>query len=446
MLKANFFFVCFLLVVFSVKTTAQRTVTTDTDWAKQQATLTNAPEADFIIRIGDVDNLGFGWPENFDPFCGRMTESHYYPWDANPSDLPGFDRILISSRFNPSIAYNCGGDGYSGKHDPKITDPVEWSLPTGILKSASINNAWLQIFIDDFQAPVFCSRFQLTLNGKRFVEGEKILNAIEQTGPVGKLVSFLIPEEFYPALLSGAPLKIKIDEVNGVADGFAVDFVRLLVNRKLENTCVGTVRGYVLDKETQAVIAGATVFSSGNASTQTDAEGKFSFENIPTGFEVLGASYPGYTDGRGTVDVGEGDDNYEVYIFLEKGTGVAKYDNKNLKVGESINLNNILFDQGKATLRPESKTELEKIVAFMKANPTAEIELSGHTSSEGERKFNLSLSYQRVTACKEYIIATGIDSGRIVAVGYGPDRPIVSNDTEANRARNRRVEMRLVKL
>ena len=82
----------------------------------------------------------------------------------------------------------------------------------------------------------------------------------------------------------------------------------------------------------------------------------------------------------------------------------------------------------------------------MQVNPGAEIELSGHTSSEGERSYNRSLSYKRVKACKDYIVAKGIDEGRIIAVGFGPDRPVASNDTETNRAKNRRVEMRLKKL
>ena len=117
-----------------------------------------------------------------------------------------------------------------------------------------------------------------------------------------------------------------------------------------------------------------------------------------------------------------------------------------MKAGETISLNNILFDQGKADLRPESRTELDKIAAFMKANPRAEIELSGHTSSEGDGALNRSLSYLRVKACKDYVVARGIDTGRILVVGYGPDRPVASNDTEAGRAQNRRVEMRVLRL
>ena len=99
----------------------------------------------------------------------------------------------------------------------------------------------------------------------------------------------------------------------------------------------------------------------------------------------------------------------------------------------------------KAELKKESKPELEKVVQFLKDNPAAEIELAGHTSSEGDAAVNRSLSYRRVKACKDYITGKGIDPGRIVAVGYGPDRPVAPNDTEPNRKLNRRVELRIVK-
>jgi OmpA-OmpF porin, OOP family len=422
-----------------------KTVSADVEWAQQQAVLKNTMEAEYIIRIGDVDNLGFGWPESFDPFCGRMTESHGYPWEANPDDLPGFDRILLSSKYNPAKGGQCGGDGYSGAFDKTRCKPVAWKMPVDALQGVSIQNAFLQIFIDDFQAPTFCSKFQLVINGKRFVEGEKLLNAIDQTGPVGKLISIPLTEEFYQQLGNGGSINILIDESTGSGDGFAIDFIRLLVNRKRENSCKGTAKGKVLEKDTQKPIAGAKVYASDNNAVTTNNAGYFELKDIPTGFEVLGASAPGYADGSGTADIGQGDDNPETVIYLTKGKS-AKFNNKQINVGESITLNNILFDQGKALIKNESKPELDKLVAFLQANPNAEIELSGHTSSEGERGYNRSLSYNRVRACKEYIIGKGIAEDRIIAIGFGPDRPVAPNDTEANRAKNRRVEMRLKKL
>jgi OmpA-OmpF porin, OOP family len=433
------------IFIIAVTTAQVKTVSADTDWQQQQAVLKNTIEADFIIRIGDVDNLGFGWPEEFDPFCARMTQAHGFPWDINPADLPGFDRILLSSKFNQQKQQDCGADGYSNSFDKEKCKPVTWTIPTDAIKGANVQNAWLQIFIDDFQSPSLCSKFQMHINGKRFVEGEKILNVIDQTGPVGKLISIPLTEDIYQTLSVTNNITVLIDEVTGSGDGFAIDFIRLLVNRKRENSCKGSIKGRVLIKDTDTPVAGAKVFTSDNVTVQTNSNGEFEMKDIPTGFEVIGASAGGYIDGAGTADIGQGDDNPEVIIYLTKGKG-TKFNNQQLNVGESVTLNTILFDQGKAEIKNESKPELDKLVAFMQSNPGAEIELSGHTSSEGERNYNRSLSYKRVKACKDYIVAKGIAEDRIIAIGFGPDRPAASNDTEASRAKNRRVEMRLKKL
>ncbi len=435
-----------LATVFAQPAWAQQTtVSGDKDWPRQSVALKDVQDAEYVIRVGDVDNLGFGWPAGFDPFCGRMTEAHAYPWEPVKGDVPGLDRILLSSRFKPDAERPCGGDGYSGAYDPSASKPIAYAIPTAILKGATVSNAFLQLFIDDFQAPSVCSTFQVTLNGARCVECEKVLNAIDQTGPVGKLVSLPLPEEFFEALTAGATLSVTIDETTGAADGFAVDFVRLLVNRKRENTCTGTVAGVVLERDGDRPVAKARVSLADGTGTQTDRSGRFTLKGVPTGFEVVGASAPGYNDGTGTADVGPGDDNPPVTIYLEKGAK-AVFDAKPVSVGDAVTLNNILFDQGKADLRPESRPELDKVVAFLQANPKAEIELSGHTSSEGDAALNRSLSYRRVKACKDYIVSKGVDRGRVIAHGYGPDRPVAPNDTEANRARNRRVEMRVARL
>ena len=422
------------------------TVSSDSEWTKQQVSIKNSSEADFIIRLGDVDNLGFGWPEGFDPFCGRMTDAHAYPWDAHNEDIPGFDRILLSSRFNPEALHDCGGDGYSASYNPRLTKPVTWTIPTEVLHGSIIKNAYLQLFIDDFQAPQLCSKFQLFVNGTRFAEGEKLLNAIDQTGPVGKLLTIPLPEEFYNALVTNNSFSFKIDESTGSADGFALDFIRLLVNRKLENTCKGDIRGKVLEKDTEVALSGAKVKLANNFSTETDENGEFEFREVPAGFELLIASLPGYIDGISAADIGAGEMNAEVIIYLEKGKTATEFGNRKISVGETIRLNNIMFDQGKADLKNESKIELDKIAKFLEENTNAEIELSGHTSSEGEPNYNRSLSYHRVKACKDYILNQGIDAGRIIATGFGPDRPVAPNDTEENRSKNRRVEMRLSKL
>lgn len=105
-----------------------------------------------------------------------------------------------------------------------------------------------------------------------------------------------------------------------------------------------------------------------------------------------------------------------------------------------IVLDNVHFDTGKATIRPESLPELDRVAEYMTHKPKLKIEISGHTDNVGDPKSNQSLSQRRADACRAYLIKKGIDQGRVTAVGYGDKRPIAPNDTVDGRQRNRRIE------
>lgn len=116
-----------------------------------------------------------------------------------------------------------------------------------------------------------------------------------------------------------------------------------------------------------------------------------------------------------------------------------------IEVGLTVRLRNIYFDFDKTTLKSESFVELNKVVEFLKNNPTVEIEIHGHTDSKGGDDYNLNLSQGRSQSVVDYIVSQGIDSFRLAAHGYGESKPIDTNDTEDGRANNRRVEVTVVK-
>lgn len=116
-----------------------------------------------------------------------------------------------------------------------------------------------------------------------------------------------------------------------------------------------------------------------------------------------------------------------------------------LEVGATVNLRDVLFEQGKTVLLSQSYPELDLVVAFLKANSKVKIELSGHTDNRGIPGQNLKLSQARVEKVKDYLVTKGIDKRRITGKGYGGSRPIASNDTEETRLLNRRVEFTIVK-
>ena len=116
-----------------------------------------------------------------------------------------------------------------------------------------------------------------------------------------------------------------------------------------------------------------------------------------------------------------------------------------VEVGEIVRLNNIFFDYDKATLRPESFPELDRVVEFLKTNPKVVIELSGHTDDRGSDNYNLNLSQNRAKTVVDYVISKGIDKSRLVAKGYGKSKPVATNETEEGRQLNRRVEFEILK-
>ena len=115
-----------------------------------------------------------------------------------------------------------------------------------------------------------------------------------------------------------------------------------------------------------------------------------------------------------------------------------------MEVGVKMVVENILFNTGAATLRPESFAELNKVVNLLRENPSVRIEVSGHTDNVGSAATNRTLSRNRALTVRNYLISQGIAGSRVEYNGYGFDRPIAPNDTEEGRAANRRVEMEIL--
>jgi OOP family OmpA-OmpF porin len=120
-------------------------------------------------------------------------------------------------------------------------------------------------------------------------------------------------------------------------------------------------------------------------------------------------------------------------------------------VDKPIVIENVLYDFNKAILKPESFAVLDELVAVLVNNPEIRIELSAHTDAMGPDWYNMKLSQQRAQSCVDYILAKGIDPGRIMAKGYGETRPIQPNtlvdgkDNREGRRLNRRTEFKVLK-
>ena len=165
----------------------------------------------------------------------------------------------------------------------------------------------------------------------------------------------------------------------------------------------------------------------------TDVEGKFSLL-IPEGdtyqieYKTLG-----------------GDKKYDQMPIPDK-TGIYSYQ-LNIKYDppKSYTLEDVFFDTGKSSLRPESYRSLNNLVELLKAKPSMEIEIAGHTDNVGTPESNLTLSLNRAKAVKNYLVSKGINEKRITTQGYGDTQPVASNDNEGSRQQNRRTVVKITK-
>ncbi len=113
--------------------------------------------------------------------------------------------------------------------------------------------------------------------------------------------------------------------------------------------------------------------------------------------------------------------------------------------GATFQLENVTFETGSERLTPGSHPELDNVADKMKLDATMKLEISGHTDNVGNEADNVRLSTARAESVKAYLVAQGIVAERITAKGYGSSRPVASNDTDEGRAKNRRVEVTIVR-
>ena len=105
----------------------------------------------------------------------------------------------------------------------------------------------------------------------------------------------------------------------------------------------------------------------------------------------------------------------------------------------------IYFDTNKDTIKPKSEKILKKAVKVLTDFESIRLKISGHTDSRGKHDHNVDLSQRRAASVKRWLTEHGIDESRLETEGFGPDKPIDTNDTKAGRAKNRRIEFELIK-
>lgn len=431
-----------MLLLSSIGYSAGQAPSTPPSWALKFERTQNGPEADLLVRTGDINNLGFGWPAAFDPFSGKSTPGHGYPWDPRPGAPTGTDRILMGSVVNAHDLQIHSHDGYANY----ASDHRAASMPTPIVLNvgalpAKVDVVLLQMFLDDFQAPVWGSHFQFTLNGTRIPSFEAAINSLQQTGPIGKLVTFKLLPEYWPLLRSGE-VKILIDDpTTHVPDGFAIDFVRILVNPHPYKYPVSLTCS-VVDAASHKPIVGATV-DAANGTATTDARGQCLLKSLPAGLVTTSAIAPGYDEQVIPVDIVAGAVGKANFELKRHSEGVADLE-RSISQSGSASIYGVHFDTNSSTLRSDSAAALQNVLALITKRPDSRWIISGHTDNQGAAELNQKLSQARAASVIAWLVSHGVAANRLTPQGFGASRPVADNSTEAGRALNRRVEMALV--
>ena len=160
---------------------------------------------------------------------------------------------------------------------------------------------------------------------------------------------------------------------------------------------------------------------------------------LPSGRRyALNVSHPDYLFYSDHFDL-EGNHDYD-HPFLKDVPMQA------MKIGESVVLRNVFFATDSYELMPESRAELDRLAALLMQNPNLQIEIAGHTDSQGNDDYNMELSLKRARAVYSYLISKNIDPLRLTYKGYGETKPVDTNDTPEGRANNRRTEFKIIHL
>jgi len=308
-----------------------------------------------------------------------------------------------------TLYYSSNGPESMGGYDIFMTrkEPGGWSEPINL--GYPINTPGDDIFyiqIDSVSAYVSANR--VDSYGEMDLYEIVFLPEIVEEEPVEEIDSSQIEVFVAPVVIPDPTFRLN-GEIRDADDSSAI-----------------MARIEIIDMELNQIVA-TTISDQASGYYSLSLKHKFSY-----GVEVDAAGYMFHLDIIEMADETEPKDM------------TRDFELKKIKVGEKIVLRHIYFAFGKSDLTASSFTELDRVVDFLDKNPDLRIEISGHTDNIGSASVNENLSGARAKSVVDYLISNGIDTSRLEYAGYGFRQPIASNENEAGRAQNRRVEFKVI--
>lgn len=303
-------------------------------------------------------------------------------------------------------------NGYGGSDLYIIEKDISgnWGVPTNF--GAVINTEANEMF------PFFCEKTQCLYFAS---------NGLFGLGGLDVYVSKLTDNGFQAPINLGSPINSNSDDFAYIVDstssygffssdreeGKGGDDIYKFTYIFNEKADTYIYRLFVENEETKLPIKGARV-QIGSRQTSSDTLGIVTHQFLDSFTCVTNVSAWGYKDVH-----------KKLVITLPKNDSIVN-DTVRMQIDENniLILKEIYYDFDKWDILPESALELNKVVSFLKENPTRTIQLSSHTDSRGSDSYNLRLSQARANSAINYILSKGIDASRIKGVGYGESRPV----------------------
>lgn len=210
------------------------------------------------------------------------------------------------------------------------------------------------------------------------------------------------------------------------------------------------------------------VYASGkiyNAKTKEPITATISYQSLPYGNKVGmlsgnefkfplydGEKYeivvdaPGFSSAKYMLDPTAANEERLVIqdIELDLPAGASEVAETVHSEGKVMRLNNLIFDQGKSRISPDSYSELDEVAAMLKKYPRMVIQLEGHTDTRGTPEKLMQLSQQRVNAVRDYLVSKGVSKKQVKTKAFGGTQPVTKENTEEAHQMNRRVEVRIL--
>ncbi len=361
----------------------------------------------------------------------NVKELNSESWDSQPT----------LSADGKTIYFSSARSGNMDIYESQLSNNGKWNKPTRLPNNINTAKSELTPFIHPDGKTLFFASDGHGGMGKYDIFYSKKINDTLWSDPIniGYPINTNKDDAFLFVNAKGDKAFFASEMAGGYGgyDIYMFDFPQNIITNP-----VTYFKGFVLDitnnKPVINAVAELISLRDGlsKVKVKTDYDGTFTLP-LPTGeiyaLNVSADNYLFYSEHIELLEARDSLHPFIKYIFL-----------KPIQKNQTMVLNNILFDFDKATLKPESYIELEKLYKFLSENPNLIIEIGGHTDNIGTKEYNQILSEKRAKAVYDYLISKNINANRLKYKGYGDTMPIADNSTEEGRQLNRRTEIKIL--